>query len=129
MNTNVKASILRRLITTAVLGTLASNFAVATDAVYTDSKGFLKETVRFGDLNIGTPQGAAVLYGRIRLAAARVCWPLDHGDLASKLHVEACANRAIVEAVNAVNQPALIAVYNTKNRLPLPAVASAERNR
>ena len=32
------------------------------------------------------PQGATMLYRRIRFAADEVCSPLDHGDLSSKAH-------------------------------------------
>jgi UrcA family protein len=33
------------------------------------------ETVKFQDLNVGTPAGVEALYGRIHSAAVRVCSP------------------------------------------------------
>lgn len=125
MNTIIKSATVCRLLATAILGTLASNFAVASDAA--DSTAVLKETVTYGDLNVGAPQGAGTLYRRIRSAADRVCSPLDHGDLYSKMKLKQCASRAIADAVIVVNQPALIAVYNAQNHQSLPITIAQTR--
>jgi UrcA family protein len=83
-----------------------------------------QKAVTYTELNASSAQGAAVLYNRIRAASAEVCSPLDHGDLASKMHRKACMQRAIVDAVSQVNQPALTAVYNARNGGSLPTVAA-----
>jgi UrcA family protein len=71
--------------------------------------GVPKETVRFADLNISTPEGAKILYGRIERAAHRVCRnPLP--DFVNLRQENICANVAIDKAVKAVNSPALSAL-------------------
>jgi len=70
--------------------------------------------VRYGDLNINTPAGAAALLQRIRFAADRVCDFRDTRDLSVLLIVQACTNHAIAEAVATVNNPSLTAVYEAK---------------
>ena len=78
-------------------------------------------TVNYRDLAVNTPQGATMLYKRIRSAADGVCSPLDHGDLASKAHKRACMDGAIADAVVRVGEPQLLSVYNSKQGAPLPA--------
>jgi UrcA family protein len=86
-------------------------------------------TVRYGDLDVGSPAGAAILYRRIHSAAGQVCSRLDHGDLASKKNVTACADKAIADAVTQVNQPELFVVYNANHSTPLPASLVSQRLR
>jgi UrcA family protein len=78
-------------------------------------------TVTYRDLAVTTPQGARVLYKRIRFAADEVCSNFDHGDLASKAHKNACMDKAIADAVMHVGEPQLISLYNSKHSAPLPA--------
>jgi UrcA family protein len=80
--------------------------------------------VRFRDLDPSTPGDAALLYRRIHSAANTVCWHLDLGDLASRMRMQDCIQRATAEAVTRINRPALIAVYNARNRPPLPTAAT-----
>src|ERR1700680_4266646 len=75
MNTKTTANRLHSLIATALFGVFSSSFAALPAAA--DSVEPLKVTVKFGDLNISHPQGAAVLYFRIRAAAAIVCSPYE----------------------------------------------------
>src|SRR5271163_1389599 len=70
---------LRRLILSATFGALAASFAVVCSAA--DSTDALQSIVNYGDLNVSSPQGAAVLYARIQAAARRVCGPVDNRDL------------------------------------------------
>jgi len=70
--------------------------------------------VKYADLNINTPAGAAALLQRIRFAADRVC---DFGgtrDLSVFAIVRACTTRAIADAVATVNNPSLTAAYEAK---------------
>lgn len=72
--------------------------------------------VKYADLNVNTTAGASVLYERIRSAADRVCGTPGAHDLARIGQAQACAARAIAEAVTAVNAPALTSVYDLKIR-------------
>ena len=81
-------------------------------------------TVRYADLAVSTPAGAAVLYKRIRFAADEACSYLDHGDLASKARMIACADQAIADAVMRVGEPQLLSVYNATSKAPPPAAQS-----
>jgi UrcA family protein len=68
------------------------------------------ETVKFADLNVGTPAGVEALYGRIHAAARRVC-EAPAGELAS---IRPCMTKAESQAVAKVNNPLLTAFYQTK---------------
>jgi UrcA family protein len=114
---------LRRMTVSAVVCALAAGFAAVCSAA--DSDGAPQAIVKYGDLNVSSPQGAAVLYARIRTAASQLCEPLDHGDLGSKTRVAACVHKAITDAVTQVNQPTLFGVYTTKNKQPRPIVLAA----
>jgi UrcA family protein len=111
----------------AIFGALALSFASLSNA--SDSTGAREVTVQYSDLNVSTPRGASALYGRIRTAAEGVCSPLSHGDLASKMHRDACVNQSIAAAVSKVNQEAVFAVYNAKNARPLPMIVASEQTR
>ena len=65
--------------------------------------------------------GAAVLYGRIRAAAEKVCSPYDSSRLAAKAHLDACINEAISKAVARVDAPALSCIYSAKMKTFLPS--------
>jgi UrcA family protein len=80
-------------------------------------------TVSYRDLAVSTPQGATMLYRRIRFAADEVCSPLDHGDLSSRAHKNACIDQATAEAVMRVGEPQLLSVYDSKRSVP-PSASS-----
>ena len=115
----------RSLIATSLFSVLSSSLAALPAA----ADGFepLKVTVKFGDLDISHPQGAAVLYLRIRAAAQNVCSPFDGRGLSAKMHLDACVKKAVADAVTTVDKPALFAVYSAKTGKTLPArVASLQ---
>jgi UrcA family protein len=116
MNTMTTSTQLRGLIAAAILGALASGFAGVSAAADSDVRSI---TVKYGDLNLSSPQGAATLYGRIAQAARAVCDSSD-GSRWSVLAMHECVNKAIADAVTKVGQPQLIALYNAKNPRPLP---------
>jgi UrcA family protein len=68
-------------------------------------------TVSYRDLNIATEQGSRVLYHRIVSAARQVCSAEDIRDLSAVAATQACRARAIAQAVQTVNSPALAAVH------------------
>ena len=75
----------------------------ATDAVPT-------VVVRYGDLDLSSTEGARVLYQRISVAARQVC-PFEYSKSVSQVGKNrACREAAIERAVNAVNNPQLVAM-------------------
>lgn len=71
--------------------------------------------VSFKDLNINSPEGAAVLYGRIKRAANEVCGNWNSNDL-SRLHtLQTCIDGSVSRAVAQVNSPILTNLYNNKS--------------
>lgn len=110
MNTMTTANRFLGSIAAALFGALSASLATLPAAAASFEP--LKQTVKFGDLDISHPNGAAVLYGRIRTAAESVCSPFESsGGLSAQMQRNACINRAVADAVTAVNAPALLAVY------------------
>ena len=68
-------------------------------------------TVRYHDLNLNTPAGAASLYARIRRAANEVCHPLESRDLERKQYWDECFNHAVADAVKQVHNRTLSAYH------------------
>jgi UrcA family protein len=116
MNTMSTSTQLRGLIATAILGALAFGFAGVSAAA---DSGARSTTVKYGDLNLSDPQGAATLYRRIVKAARAVCDSSDESPW-SMVAADRCVKKAVADAVTKVGQPQLIAVYNAKNPQPLP---------
>jgi UrcA family protein len=121
MNTLTPTTGLRALIATAIFGALASSFSAVSAADAGPEPVSL--TVKFADLNISKPPGAAVLYARINAAAKGACsfyWFKSDAD------EDRCVHGAIANAVMKINQPALFAVYNAKNKPSLPTALVAQ---
>lgn len=127
MNTMTTSTPLRGLIASAIFGALASGFVSLSSAA--DSAQVPEATVKYGDLNVSTSQGAAALYSRIHAAAERVCSNLDRSDPFSRMQRDTCVNQSVADGVRKVNQAALFAVYNTKNARPLPMIVATEQPR
>jgi UrcA family protein len=66
--------------------------------------------VSYADLDISTPAGAKVLYGRIKVAARHVCALNGYNDLGEMQWVNQCTERAIDRAVKDVGSPELSAL-------------------
>lgn len=119
MHTNMHSlNIIRHVMTAAIVGTLALGFALpagAGDATETRSI-----TVKFGDLNVSSPDGAAALYSRIRSAAKTVCGPDESSSYPFRTAFNACVHKAIADAVTKVNRMELYTVYNQHNKPALP---------
>jgi UrcA family protein len=107
-------------------GTLA--VAHSYDPLFTAAETPSQVTVHFGDLDVRRPEGAAVLYRRIQLAARQVCFPIQSLGYYSTQQAYACMDTAITDAVNTVNQPALYAVFSAK-RPTSPAAPLESLNR
>jgi UrcA family protein len=114
MTSSSHSSGLRGLIATAIFGALA--FSVSAVSAADPSSASIN--VKYADLNIASPSGAAVLYERIRTAALSACnyfWFKTDADEAR------CVQQTIANAVTKVNQPALSAVYNAKYKIAAPS--------
>lgn len=124
MNTSPR---LRALIATAIVSALAS--IVTTVSAAADSPNPPTVIVKYGDLSVSNPQGAATLYSRIVAAAYEVCKSFDmrSRDLTSQAGWTACVHKAITDAVTKVGQPELFAIYNARNRQPLPITLAQTR--
>ena len=123
------ATNLPNLITTAIIGALGLMGAATSMAA--DRDEVRQVVVRFGDLNLSNPQGAAALYSRITVAAREVCNAQDVGirnfDLGTRASVDSCVRKAISGAVTKVGRPELFAVYNARNSEPLGVPVAAAR--
>jgi len=105
MNSNVKT------INRSVLGyTVAMWLACVLVTLNAHAGDVRTETVKFSDLNLGTPSGVEALYGRIHAAARRVC-SQPAGEWATP---RSCMTKAESEAISQVNIPLLTAFYNNK---------------
>ena len=125
MNTVPSADGFRRLLVSTVCAVIGAGFAAGAGA---GDDGTVREaTVRYGDLDLSSPQGAAALYRRIGAAAEEVCRPLEGRELGRVVRFRACKQRAIADAVSRVNRPELFAIYNAHNRAPLLAVPITAR--
>ena len=129
MNTMSTITSMRRVMQTAILGTLALTYG--TLSVAADRSAENQVVVKFGDLNLSNPQGATVLYSRIVAAAEEVCNPLhyDTSDLETRARLDSCVHKAVMNGVTKVGQPELFAVYGAKNHEPISIIASADQTR
>jgi UrcA family protein len=129
MNTTNPSARLRGFIATAIFSALASTFAAVCTAA--DSSDTRSETVKYADLNVSNPEGAAALYRRIAAAANNVCrsFELDSRYIGSQAGLNACVRKAIADAVTKVGRPELFTVYNSKNRQPLPVTVALAKSR
>jgi UrcA family protein len=106
MNSNVKTAnrgILGYAVAMALACVLVASNAHSGDQVRS-------ETVKFADLNLGSPAGVEALYERIHAAAKRVC-DQPAGEQAG---IRACMRKAESEATEKVNVPLLTAFYQKK---------------
>jgi UrcA family protein len=115
-----KASRLRGLVTIALVSALTSTLASVCAAG--NSGDTVSQTVKYGDLDLSTPEGATALYRRIASAARNVCSArnMDTWNFAWRSQSTACVQKAIADAVTKVNQPALFLVYNENYKPSLP---------
>lgn len=125
MNTATTSTKFRRLLTVTLFAAFASGAAICSAA----EGNAPQSTVKYGDLNLSSAQGANALYSRIRIAAQEVCHPLDRRDMASKQLFANCVHKAIANAVSKVDQASLVAVYNAKAGISKPIVLASSQSR
>lgn len=126
MNTSTQ---LPRILAATIFAALTCGSAVS---FASDGTEALQTTVKYGDLNVSSPAGAATLYSRIRAAAESVCHPLrplNPGDLAAGQVFAACVQKAMSNAINAVNEPALFTIANAKTGHSKPVLLASGQAR
>jgi UrcA family protein len=85
---------------------------IAMGAVHADEVS--RVSVKYGDLNLNSPQGAATMYQRLAQAAHSACKTLDPADHSVRLTLlyQACVQQAVSGAVSELNRP-LVTQYAT----------------
>jgi UrcA family protein len=126
MNTATTSTFNPRVVALSLFVALASTSSLVCSAA---DGNVLQTTVKYSDLNASTSQGAGSLYTRIRVAAEKVCRPLNRDDFASKKLFNNCMHHAIADAVSKVGQPALFAVYSAKTGTSKPIVLASSQTR
>ena len=94
----------------ALIGTFALMCAASYAAIAQDSPQPLSRTVAYGDLNLDSPEGARVLYARLRSAARTVCAPMRSPVLMND-RSEECYHSALAKAVAQINKSTLTKLY------------------
>lgn len=112
-----RASLHRPLTASLLLSACAVLGAGAAHAA--DPPSAASIVVRYSDLDVATPKGAAKLYRRISSAAQRVCPETDSRRLEDKMATWSCRRQAVNRAVESVNSPEVAGL------LKHPRVASA----
>lgn len=101
------------LIAGAALAAAVATFLAPTAARADDLEETESVIVHFGDLDLSTPNGAHLLYMRLKNAAKSVCGDeYDAIDLKQRGDIVDCQRDAIQHAVEHVDRPQLTAVYD-----------------
>jgi UrcA family protein len=74
-----------------------------------------QRVVKFGDVNLATDSGVAMLYFRIRSAAREVCEAASVWNVEAVLASKECTERAIERAVEEINDPQLKSYHRTRS--------------
>lgn len=115
MNTLIKRSIVAFTLT-AALTSLSLPVQAGEPAASTEPN--IK--VKFRDLDLSKPEGAATLYQRIERSARLVCTdsssPYDAGRVET---FQRCYQGAIQDAVASIDQPLLTALHRAKSSEPI----------
>jgi UrcA family protein len=106
-----------------IAGTAMSVILLASFAAWADSPptvGFQHSSVvSFSDLNLNQPRDVAKLYGRITLAADKLCGPRSlTGSHYKSADYASCYADTVAQAVARVDQPSLSAYF--RQRWPEP---------
>jgi UrcA family protein len=126
---NTKTRAIRAITISAalVLGFSAAAASAGTSNSQFVSDGVNTYVVRFPDLDLGKIDGAAVLYRRLRQAAAIVCRPLQGQGLTMYTLYRGCVDHAIAGAVASVDRPLLSQYHESHGKGDKVAVAQLAR--
>jgi UrcA family protein len=100
----------------APLAALALSAVAAASSTQVESR-----VVRFGDLNLDSRAGVAVLHKRIRNAAESVCGNASSSLLVLRDAHERCVAEAVAQGVASVGNPNLSNFHASKGRVPVLA--------
>jgi UrcA family protein len=126
---NPHRAITRLLAPAVMILLMMSLFANAQAA--DDSQEARSVTLQYLSRDLDSPQGASILYRRIRAAATKVCSPLESRALERKVLWDQCFNHAVANAVAAVHNEALSAYHMQytqrwkQPRVEIPALAAS----
>jgi UrcA family protein len=104
--------------TWTILAAVSATMLVGVTQAAGSGDNIPKQQVTYQDLNLNSNEGIQVLYKRIQGAANKVCGEVDARNLHGMRIKRACLNRAISQAVAAVNSPMLTTVYLEKAAHP-----------
>jgi UrcA family protein len=102
----------RATLTTLAVASICMLGSVAQASASGDSSA--QETVRYGDLNLSDAKGVQVLYWRLLSASKTLCQMPDQRELARAAVAARCVERTMVQAITAVDNPQLRALYFAK---------------
>lgn len=71
-------------------------------------------TVRYGDLDLTRPEGAAMLYRRIAIAARKVCDQIGGKQPQNVARARSCIEHAIADTVARIGSPVLSSYYASR---------------
>lgn len=115
-------NIRNRILNATVLAIAAgSSLAVpAIGDVADDHHGTRSLTVVYGDLDLSQPAGIDAMYGRLSLAAERVCAPREDARSPARRRIwERCVATSIDRSVAEVNNPLLSDVHSARTGRPV----------
>jgi UrcA family protein len=112
------STLIKRSMVALAFAGLVSGLALPAQADEASSEPSIK--VKFRDLDLSKPEGAAALYQRIERSARLVCTdsssPYDAGRVET---FKRCYEGAIQDAVASINQPQLTALHRAKTEKPV----------
>ena len=101
--------------TASVVATVALACAASTGRAVADQPGeALTRKVTYGDLDLGSEQGAKALYGRLRIAAREVCTSFESTDPIHQELWQNCVDNALESAVSKINKPLVSALRDQR---------------
>ena len=112
------------LLLTAVAAYVAAGYAIA-DSDRTDDAQ--KVVVSLAGLDMSTPKGVDMVYGRIRAAAEVVCHVNQSRDLARIAQARDCFQSAVADAIAQANRPLLSGLHARRMGNQSEVIRSASR--
>lgn len=100
------------MISYVAAGLLAVGAMAAAPGAQAGPGDALTKSVSYGDLNLNSEKGVAVLYSRLRSAAREVCVPFEGRILSNQMLWSKCYDHALSAAVADINKPAVTALHN-----------------
>ncbi len=107
----MRTSIVSALVLAALGVGLASSAGATARALNSHDDEVAQTTVRYGDLDLKTRQGADELYSRLNMAAMRVCQDITEPYVRLTRAYTDCRHEAVSDAVREVNTPLVTQAY------------------